>query len=632
MIILQPTRSLLSSCDQLALELQIAADKSYSIDPNNPAGFLINSRVGPPATFSRASGATEVDSAGRIVFSNENFALYSNEIILNRGWALGATTSTLSGTAPLGGNAYLITETTDNALHNCASYGSTTNIGAITTMLGMIYTGSLFVKKVEGSIDWIQITMGSGGFGTAQYANFNIANGTVGNFANLAPGTTPTIEAYGDGWYRVSIAAVETANTTNSVAFSLGFINNINGTVRLPVYAGNPANRVFAAMGQFQRNSFTGPYILTTTSPRFAPSFYHDPASLQSRGLYTEEGRTNIVRQSEAFETTWTRSAITISSNVEISPSGDRTADRLIEDASTAAHGIAQNITYTATPHTFSLYAKAGTRNWIRLGFGNPTPDNVWFNLANGTIGTISTGFSASMQNAGNGWWRCIITRTPTAGLLSTYMRIASADGNISYPGNGSGDVYLWGAQVEPGPFVTRYNPTTNANTIRSVDVCDINGAGFAEMYNPLEGTLCVSAIFNAPINYSTSQMLVDINDTTVSNRLRIFRQNSTGYSGFNNTSNSITNVSITTSVAAQPFEIQKYSVGFKQNDYAFYANNTLIGTDTDGAMPISPTTLTIGDAAVGFSRLYTNGIISSIRYYRRRLPNPKLLALTQPD
>jgi hypothetical protein len=115
---------------------------------------------------------------------------------------------------------------------------------------------------------------------------------------------------------------------------------------------------------------------------------------------------------------------------------------------------------------------------------------------------------------------------------------------------------------------------------------------------------------------------------------LRIFRSGASGQAFLNNTSNNIANVSIgTISSTAESNILQKYSAGFKQNDYAFYANNTLIGTDTNGAMPISPTTLTIGDAAVGFTpRLYTNGIISSIRYYRRRLPNPKLQALTQLD
>ena len=635
MIICGQTRGLLSSNDQLSLELEIAADKSYSIDPNSPSGFLINSRVGPSATFTRSSGATEIDSAGRVVFSNENYALYSNEIILNRGWNLGATTSTLSGSAPLGGNAYIIAETTVNAFHNCVPNGSTTEIGAIDTLQGMIYTGSIFVKKVEGSIDWIQLTMGSAGFGITQYANFNIANGTVGNFANLTPGTTPTIEPYDDGWYRISITATATANVTNSVAFSLAFIQNTNGTTRLPVYIGNPADRVFAAMAQFQRNSSPGPYILTTTSRRYSPSFYHDPVTLESKGFYTEESRTNIIRQSEIFGTTWAQTAVTVSSNVAIAPSGDRTADRIIEDTTNAAHGLNQTIIYTAVPHTFSIYAKAGTRNWIRIGFGNPTPDNVWFNLETGEIGTIAPGFTASIQNARNGWWRCSVTRTPTAGSLSTYLRVVTGDTIISYTGNGTGDVYVWGAQLEVGAFPTRYIPTTNANSIRAADVCDINGAGFVEMYNPLEGTLCVSATFNAPVSYATSQMLVDINDTTAANRLRIFRTNTTGYVSFNNTSDSTINVSISDVTSlAQRFIPQKYAIGFKQNDFVFYANNELIGVDNTGAMPLSPTTLTIGDASIGFPppRLYTNGIISSIRLYRRRLPNPKIHALTQPD
>jgi hypothetical protein len=65
-------------------------------------------------------------------------------------------------------------------------------------------------------------------------------------------------------------------------------------------------------------------------------------------------------------------------------------------------------------------------------------------------------------------------------------------------------------------------------------------------------------------------------------------------------------------------------------DDYAFYINNSQIGTDNLGAMPISVTTFTIGDASAAFSpRLYLNGTISAIRYYRKRLPNAKLQALT---
>jgi hypothetical protein len=85
----------------------------------------------------------------------------------------------------------------------------------------------------------------------------------------------------------------------------------------------------------------------------------------------------------------------------------------------------------------------------------------------------------------------------------------------------------------------------------------------------------------------------------------------------------------ITSVSAVQPLVTNKYSAGFKLDDYAFYLNNAQIGTDNLGAMVVSPTTLTIGDASAGGVRQYTNGTISAIRYYRKRLPNAKLQALT---
>jgi hypothetical protein len=126
------------------------------------------------------------------------------------------------------------------------------------------------------------------------------------------------------------------------------------------------------------------------------------------------------------------------------------------------------------------------------------------------------------------------------------------------------------------------------------------------------------------------SQALVDINDTTTANRLRMTRANLTGLPGLNNTSNSTQNVQIVGATALQPLTTQKYSSGFKLDDYALYVNNTQIGTDNLGAMPISVTTFTIGDASAAFSpRLRLNGTIAAIRYYRKRLPNAKLAQLT---
>jgi hypothetical protein len=185
-------------------------------------------------------------------------------------------------------------------------------------------------------------------------------------------------------------------------------------------------------------------------------------------------------------------------------------------------------------------------------------------------------------------------------------------------------------AQFETGSFATSYIPTTTASVIRSADVCSITGSAFSGFYNPLEGSLFTSAIFNAPVTYAPSQGICDINDTTTANRLRMIRSNTTGFGSFANTSNSTQNVTLSTTVALQPLVIQKYSSGFKLDDYVFYINNVQIGNDNLGAMPISVTTLTIGDVSAGFTpRLYLNGTISALRYFRKRLDNVKLQTIT---
>jgi hypothetical protein len=165
---------------------------------------------------------------------------------------------------------------------------------------------------------------------------------------------------------------------------------------------------------------------------------------------------------------------------------------------------------------------------------------------------------------------------------------------------------------------------------VRSADVCSISGANFTGFYNPIEGSLATSVIFNAPAANATTQAIVDINDTTTANRLRLFRANTNGFGNLANTSNSTQNVAIIGTAAIQPLVTQKFSSGFKLDDYAFYVNNNQVGTDNLGEMPISVTTFTIGDASAGFlPRLYLNGTISAIRYYRKRVPNAKLQSLT---
>jgi hypothetical protein len=266
------------------------------------------------------------------------------------------------------------------------------------------------------------------------------------------------------------------------------------------------------------------------------------------------------------------------------------------------------------------VYAKKDSYDILSLEFRGlgSTPDAT-FNLSSGTVAS-GTG---AIQSVGNGWYRCSVTKTS----VDTFEISIIGVGTSPTTGN---SIFIWGAQLEAGSFATSYIPTTTASVIRSADVCSITGSDFSGFYNPLEGSLSASAIFNAPLAGSTGQIIIDVNDTTASNRTRFIRNGSTGFLQYANTVGGTQDVTIAGSTAMITGAVTKLAGCMKANDFTIYLNNVSQGVDTTCVMQTAPTTFTIGDVSSGLAtRAFINGTISSIRYYRKRLPNAKLQALT---
>jgi hypothetical protein len=177
----------------------------------------------------------------------------------------------------------------------------------------------------------------------------------------------------------------------------------------------------------------------------------------------------NLVTYSEDFSNAaWITNNSTISSNVLASPGGTVTADRLTEDTNNTDHKVRQTFTFTAIPHTYSVYVKAAERTCVALqAYDGSTLFGYIFNLATGELGSRVSGSSTSVTGAitsvGSGWYRCSITFTPAAAAGQVNVGLASNTTTISYTGDGTSGAYLWGAQVSRGSIPGDYTLTTSA-------------------------------------------------------------------------------------------------------------------------------------------------------------------------
>jgi hypothetical protein len=302
----QPAGSVVANVDHLSLDLQFATDKS------------LTARKGPTPTFTRASTATFVGSNGLIQSaavnaarfdhdpvtlackgllieeSRTNASLYSGALSVGTGWSanvIPSTTSIVDGLGPDGNNAYEVAETVVVSGHVLFNTGGTGTTSATSVVSGTTYTGSIFIKKVAGSVDWIQLSCSSIGFGSGQYANFNISNGTIGN----SVASSPKIQDAGNGWYRCVISVVATATTAVTSNIFVAFTNNTDTTSRFPSYTGSTSNKVLAAMCQFEAGSFPTSYIPTVASSVVRSADVCSITGSDFTGMYNQSEGTMLV-------------------------------------------------------------------------------------------------------------------------------------------------------------------------------------------------------------------------------------------------------------------------------------------------------------------------------------------------
>jgi len=178
-------------------------------------------------------------------------------------------------------------------------------------------------------------------------------------------------------------------------------------------------------------------------------------------------GGHNLFAYSSTFtNASWLGNNSTVASNSTIAPDGTGNVYTATPTTGNTTHQLyyQTGVAVIAVLYTFSIYLKANGYTETKLADVS-TGNGVWFNLSTGVVGTATSGFVGTIVSAGNSWYRCSITFTPSAGTQYYGIYIGNTTETASFAGDGTSGVFVWGAQLEQATSAGPYVRTLGANS-----------------------------------------------------------------------------------------------------------------------------------------------------------------------
>ena len=435
----------------MMLPTSVKDGKLYSIFPQDGDGDF---------TFSRGSNlaATRINEQGLIEKGRENLLLQSNQF--DTTWTKYALSTPTSGQTGYDGtsDAWLISKP-------ATAYAHLTQ--AITSISG-VHTYSVYIKAGTNTSANIR-ALGS----SDHRFGINLSNGTSLLETNLI---SYNIEDVGSGWYRCSIS------------FNANAISNVYIYPENPI-SGTSAGNIYIQDAQLEQGLVATDYIESGATTGKA-GVLEDLPRLDWSGecpvLLLEPQRTNLVEYSELFSE-WTKQTITDNEITLVSNSLTGFDDAMeLEDTSATSYArlTINTTTLASTNYTFSVFVKKTTGVQtscpaFQLEVGH---DYVVLNTTTGetktdALDTGNTNYSnINVIDFSSEWWKLEITATTTGTTtrVAIYPAFTGTFGSLGN-GNNTGNVTVYGAQVEEGSYATSYIPTRGQSATRAKDTASID-------------------------------------------------------------------------------------------------------------------------------------------------------------
>jgi len=220
--------------------------------------------------------------------------------------------------------------------------------------------------------------------------------------------------------------------------------------------------------------TFVGSNGLLQTAASGVPRFDHNPATGESLGLLVEEARTNLIANSEftpvqnilRFTATYitgvTRPDGSVGYVLELTTTSTSPSDAcFVRFTNNPAVGVPN------TPYGGSLWLSSSS-----------TSGNIYLKV-NDSAGLSPGG---TLCNVTSAFARFTVVNTAASNF--SFVDLTA----FGYPVGTK--FYVWGTQLEAGPSVTSYIPTSGSQVTRAADVASITGANFSSWYNQAGGTV----------------------------------------------------------------------------------------------------------------------------------------------
>jgi hypothetical protein len=215
-------------------------------------------------------------------------------------------------------------------------------------------------------------------------------------------------------------------------------------------------------------------------------SFVRTTTAAYYDGKTVAKAEENLFQQSQTFGNAyWTKNNVTITDDSTTAPDGTTTAELMFPTTTGTFRQLRRS---DATGQTVSIFAKASGLNFLNIGVVATSANYTWFDLSTGAVGTTSALVSsATITNAGNGWYRCAVVFTSAQTDLR--IGVADSDGNTTATNSGTDGIFIWGAQLEQRSAVTAYTPTTTQPITNYIPVLLTAASGVARFdHNPVTG------------------------------------------------------------------------------------------------------------------------------------------------